>query len=121
MERLTNTKDRCTTSASALEDSWQRVRRRIEEAAPHLVKQGVIVAKTGGRRRVFVLRFRRPEQGRNKLKSIYLCEDNETKILARAQAMLDLIRGPAHWSKEVAAYARCARAARALVKRLTGK
>jgi hypothetical protein len=121
MEGLTNTKDRCTASASALEDRWQWVRRRLEDAAPYLLTQGVIIAKTSGRRRLFVLRFRVPGPGRSRLKSVYLCEADEAEVLARARALLDQIRGPARWSREVAGYARLARAARALVKRLTGR
>jgi hypothetical protein len=93
----------------------------MEQAAPHLVKQGAIVARTSGRRKVWALRFRVRMQGRSSLKSIYLCEDAETEVLARARALLGLIRGPARWPREVAAYARCARAARALVKRWAGR
>jgi hypothetical protein len=70
---------------------------------------------------VWALRFRVPEQGRSRLKSVYLCEDGEAEVLARARALLEHIRAPARWPREVAAYARCARAARALVKRLAGR
>ena len=104
-----------------VESRWRDVRQRIEEAAPHLATQGAIVPKTSGRRRTWVLRFRLPEQGRSRLKSVHLCEDDEGELLARAQALLDQIRAPARWQREVAAFARCARAVRVLLKRLTGR
>ena len=97
------------------------MQRKVEEVAAHLTTQGVIVAKTTGRRRVWVLRFRVPEAGRRRLKSIYLCGDGESELLARARHLLSEIRGPARWARQIAAYARCARAARALVKQLAGK
>ena len=121
MGPLKSTSDRCDSTTRPLEARWLKLKRRIEAVAPSLTTQGVIVPKPSGRGRVWVLRFRVREGGRRRLKSIHLGADGETELLARARDLLDSLRGPARWLREVAACARCARAARSLVRRLTGK
>src|SRR5262245_54866450 len=94
------TSEGCDSKTSRLEARWLKLQRRLEEVAPLLATQGVIVPKSSGRCKVWVLRFRVREGGRRRLKSIHLGADGETELLARARALLDSLRGPARWLRE---------------------
>src|SRR5262245_40927341 len=121
MARPRPTSEHPGSKTPRLEARWLKLQRRIEEVAPLLTTQGAIVPKPSGRRRVWVLRFRIREGGRRRLKSVYLCADGESELLERAQRLLDSLRGPARWLREVATFARFARRVNRLVMRLTGR
>ena len=59
--------------------------------------------------------------GQRRLRSIYIGRDIERELLARTRELLEEIRAPARWLREVTKSARVAKACRALAIRLSGK
>jgi hypothetical protein len=105
-------------SPSDQEARWETVRAKIARDAPHLRRQGSIVAKWARGRRVWALRFRLREQGRTVQRSVYLGGDDQPELLGRARDFLRQCRAQALWPGEVAASARMAAAIRTTLRRL---
>jgi hypothetical protein len=102
------------------ETRWARIARKIELAATHLRTQGVLVRRRDAGRRAWVVRYRTYDPEGTRLRSIYIGGDDEPELVQRATRLLAELRGPSRRRREIDMFARGVRAARTLVKRLTG-
>jgi hypothetical protein len=91
----------------------------MEANSEWLAAQGTLAAKSANARRVWVIRFMARDGDRRVQRSIYIAGDEQPELLDRARRLLDLYRQRRRWPAQIAAYARLARAASGIARRLT--
>jgi hypothetical protein len=108
------------TAKAPLEERWSRIARKLNEAAAHLRAQGAVVRRRGAGRDVWVVRFRARGPDGARLRSIYVGGEDEPELVRRARRLLAELRAPSLRRREIDMFARCVRAAKTLMNRLTG-
>lgn len=103
------------------EDRWSIIRRKMEGKAATLRRQGSIVSRMARSRRVWALRFRECDGGKQKQRAIYIGGDDQPELLRRARKLLKNYQEQTHWPKEIAHYAKVAAAIDAVTRRFTGR
>ena len=68
-----------------------------------------------------MLRYYAPVEGRKVQKAIYICNDQQTEILARARQLLARYRARADWAQEIAQSARWAALAMAQLRKFCAR
>lgn len=104
-----------------LDERWDILRRKIEQAANDLRTQGAVVARRVSKSRVWVVRYRTHGEDGRKLRSLYIGSDEQIELLQRTRRLLAEIRGRDRWPRDVTGYAHLARSISALMRRLAGQ
>lgn len=101
-----------------LERRWAKIRARLESHQEDLLRQGGLVSKISGARRVWAVRFVERRNGSSTHHSIYIGGDDQQALLLRTRRLLDEFRalGTAH--QQVAADAMLVGKLGAIARRL---
>ena len=98
---------------------WEAIRRKMEEHAVLLRRQGAIVARMARGRRVWSVRFRDRVDGREVQRAIYLGGDDQPELLRRARELLKQFHEDQTTPEEIALYTRTVADMRAMLRRLS--
>lgn len=91
-------------SSERVRQRWRRVEQKILLNSKTLATQGSLASRMSGKRRVWILRFTDQVNECPMQRAIYVGGDDQPEILERVRLLLEHIRAPERFPRELSTY-----------------